>query len=102
MQTSNRIFDDLARVAGGAASALSGIKDEIDSLVRQQLERLLSDAELVRRDEFEAVKAVAVKARAEQEKLEKRVLELESALKKGAKAKKPSTSPAPKGRKGKS
>ncbi|MDH5750224.1 MAG: accessory factor UbiK family protein [Rhodospirillales bacterium] len=85
MQTSNRILDDLARVAGGAASAMSGIKDEIESLVRQQLDRLLSEAELVRRDEFEAIKAVAVKARAEQEKLEKRVHELESALKKGAK-----------------
>ncbi len=80
MQTSNRLFDDLAKVANGAASTLSGMKAEIEAMVRQQLQRLLNDAELVNREEFEAIKAVAVKARTEQEKLERRVEELEAQL----------------------
>ncbi len=89
MQTSNRILDDLAKVANGAASGLVGIKDEIEGLVRQQLERLLANMELVPRDEFDAVKAMAAKARTEQEALEKRVAELEKAL--TAKSKNPAS-----------
>ena len=80
MQTSNRLLDDLAKVASGAASTLAGVKDEINGLVRQQLERLLADLDLVSRDEFEAVKATAATARTEQEKLEKRIAELEARL----------------------
>ncbi|MBT3237788.1 MAG: accessory factor UbiK family protein [Rhodospirillaceae bacterium] len=85
MQTSNRLLDDLAKVAGGAASSLAGLKDDAQALVRQQMQRLLDDADLVPRDEFEAVKAVATKARTEQEKLEIRVRALEKQL--GGKAK---------------
>jgi len=77
MQTRAKIFDDLAKVAGGAASTLSGIKGEVESLVRQQIERILIDADMVPRDEFDAVKAMAAKARSEQETLEKRVRDLE-------------------------
>ena len=80
MQTRSRIFDDLAKVAGGAVSTLSGIKAEIEVLVRQQIERLLVEVDMVPRDEFDAVKAMAAKARSEQEKLEKRILELEARL----------------------
>ncbi|MEE8350760.1 MAG: accessory factor UbiK family protein [Rhodospirillales bacterium] len=80
MQTRSKIFDDLAKVAGGAASSFAGLKSEIDDMVRQQIERLLSGANIVPRDEFDAVKAVAAKARAEQEKLEKRVQALEKKL----------------------
>ena len=80
MQTRSRVFDDLAKVAGGAVSALSGIKAEIEVLVRQQIERLLVEVDMVPRDEFDAVKAMAAKARSEQEKLEKRILELEARL----------------------
>lgn len=80
MQTRGRIFDDLAKVAGGAASTLTGVKAEIEGLVRQQIERLLVDADMVPRDEFDAVKAVAAKARSEQEALEKRVRALEKKL----------------------
>jgi len=80
MQTSNRILDDLAKVAGGAASTLVGMKSEAGNLVRQQLQRLLSEADLVSREEFEAVKAVAAKARTEQEKLSARVKKLEAQL----------------------
>lgn len=80
MQTDNRLLDDLARVAGGAMGALSGVRTEVEELVRQRLERLLSDMDLVPREEFEAVQAMAEKARLEQEKLEKRVVALEAAL----------------------
>ena len=84
MQTRNRVLDDLAKVAGGAVSTLAGIKGEVDALIRQQLERLMAQMDAVPRDEFEAVKAVASKARTEQEKLEKRLTRLEARLAKGA------------------
>ena len=80
MQTSKRILDDLAKVASGTASVFAGIKNEIETLVRQRLEHALSDLDVVPRDEFEAVKAVAAKARSEQEKLAKKVARLETLL----------------------
>lgn len=80
MQSQNRIFDDLARVAAGAISTLSGVRGEVESRLREQLERVLAGMDLVSREEFEAVKAMAAKARAEQEDLQKRVAELESRL----------------------
>ncbi len=80
MQTSNRFFDDLAKMASGAASTVVGVRQEIEALVRQRIERLVADFDLVRRDEFEAVKAMAANARAEQERLERRVAELEAKL----------------------
>jgi len=80
MQTDNRILDDLARVAAGAFSAMSGIKDEVEARLREQFERILDRMDLVRRDEFEAVKAVAAKAREEQEALQARLDALEAKL----------------------
>jgi BMFP domain-containing protein YqiC len=80
MQTQNRFFDDLARVAAGAMGTLSGMKSEVESRVREQFERVLAGMDLVSRDEFEAVKAMAAKARSEQEDLQKRVAGLESRL----------------------
>jgi BMFP domain-containing protein YqiC len=76
----NPLFDDIARVAGGALGALSGVKAELEALVRQQMERLTSGMDLVSRDEFEAVRAMAVKARQEQEALAARVAQLEAQL----------------------
>lgn len=87
MQSQNRLFDDLARVASGAAGALAGVRTELEELIRQRLERYLADADMVPRDEFDAIKAVAVQAREAQEALEVRVAALESeiaALKKPA------------------
>lgn len=84
MQTSNRILDDLARVANGAVSTLSGVKSEIDALIHQRIEKILLEADMVPRDEFEAIKAMAAEARAEQERLAKRVTELEAKLAKPA------------------
>ena len=77
MQTQNRIFDDLAKMAGGALSALTSLKDEIEAMIRDRLERTMADANFVRRDEFEAVKAMAALVRSEQEKLEARLVALE-------------------------
>lgn len=79
MQTQSRFFDDLARVANGALSAAAGVRAEIEQLVRQQFDRFLADRNLVTREEFEAVEAMAAKARDEQERLAVRVAELESA-----------------------
>ncbi len=80
MQTSNRLFDDLAKVANGAVSTLTSMKAEIEAMVRQQIERILVDTDLVARDEFDAVSAVAAEARLQQEKLEVRVAKLEAQL----------------------
>ena len=80
MQTQNRFLDDLARVAAGALGTLSGVKTEVETRLREQLEKVLAGMDLVSRDEFEAVKAMAAKARSEQEDLAKRVAELESKL----------------------
>lgn len=80
MQTSNRLLDDIAKMANGAASAVTGVKGDIEGMARRRLEKLLVEQNLVARDEFEAVKAVAANARSAQEKLEKRVQELEAQL----------------------
>ncbi len=94
MQTSNRLLDDLARVATGAAGALSGVRQEIEQIVRTRMERFLADLDLVTREEFEAVEAMASKARSEQEKLEERVAALEAQLKKPAPKKSTRRKPA--------
>jgi len=80
MQSQKRFFDDLARVAAGAVGAISGVKSEVESRLREQLEKVLAGMDLVSRDEFEAVKAMAAKARSEQEDLARRVAELEARL----------------------
>ncbi len=78
MQTRNRFLDDIARVANGAAGIATGMREEIEALVQQRVERVLSRLNLVTREEFEMVKAMAAKARSEQEALEKRLHELET------------------------
>ena len=80
MQTDNRFLDDLAKVATGALGVAAGMRSEAEALLRQRFERFLSDMDLVTRDEFDVVKAMAAAARAEQETLEKRVAALEAAL----------------------
>ena len=80
MQSQNRFFDDVARVASGAVGAISGVRDEIEARLRDQLERVLMGMDLVSREEFEAVKAMAAKARDEQEVLRRQVEALEARL----------------------
>ncbi len=80
MQSQNRIFDDIAKVAGGALSALGSLKQEVEAMVRDRLERFMAEGNFVRREEFDVVQAMAAAARAEQEKLAVRVAELERAV----------------------
>lgn len=80
MQTGSRLLDDLAKVASGAASTLVGVKQELDALIMQRVERLVASLDLVTRDEFEAVRATAANARAQQELLEERIARLEAML----------------------
>jgi len=80
MANDNRLLDDLARVASSALGTLTGVRDEIESRMREQFERILGRMNLVRREEFEAVQAMAAKARAEQEALEARIAALEARL----------------------
>ena len=96
MQTNNRILDDLAKVANGAVSTLVGVKSEVEATIRQQLERLLVEMDLVTRDEFETIKAVAIEARTEQERLEVRLSKLEQQLANQAPAKSSPRKPKPK------
>ena len=86
MQSPNRIFDDLARVANSAVAVATGMRQEIEALVRQQFERFLTDRDLVSREEFEAVRLMAEKARAENEALTARLTALETGAKPAAKA----------------
>lgn len=82
-QTSNPLLDQFARLMTDAAGAAQGVKKEIDTLVKSQGERILKDMDIVRREEFEVVKAMAEKARAENERLEARLVALEAQLSAG-------------------
>jgi BMFP domain-containing protein YqiC len=80
MQSQNRFFDDMARVASGAMGAVTGMRGEIEARLRDQLERVLAGMDLVSREEFEATKAMAAKAREEQEALLQQIAALEARL----------------------
>ena len=75
-----RFFDDLAGVAGGAFSALAGLRDETEAMLRARLDDLIQRLDLVRREEMEAVQEMAANARTGQEAAETKVAELEARL----------------------
>ena len=77
MASNNRLFEDFARVAQGAAGALAGLRDDLEARIKDQVDRVLSRMNLVRREEFDAVQAMAAKARREQETLAARLDVLE-------------------------
>jgi BMFP domain-containing protein YqiC len=79
-QTNNRLLDELAKLLTDAAGAAQGVQREVSMLVRTQGERILRDMDLVSREEFEAVKAMAQKAREENEVLARRIAALEARL----------------------
>jgi BMFP domain-containing protein YqiC len=81
MQTNSKILDDVAKVLTGAAGAAQGVRDEIDGVIKTQLQRLLSDMDLVSREEFDVVKSMAALAREENDKLSARIDALEAQLK---------------------
>ena len=80
VQTTNRFFDEMARLMNDAAGAAQGVRREFETLVRTQAERVLRDLDVVRREDFEAVKDMARIAREENEALKSRVAALEAAL----------------------
>jgi hypothetical protein len=80
MQTENPLLDGLARFFTDAAGAANSVRNEIDTFMRQRLEKLVTDMDFVPREEFEAVKAMAAKARSENERLAARLAEIESKL----------------------
>ncbi len=88
---STKVFDEIAKLMTNAAGAAQGARREIDTLVKTQVERVLNDLEIVKREEFEAVKEMAAKAREENDVLSARVAELEKSARKPVKkaAKKP-------------
>ena len=77
-QTSNRIFDEMARLMNDAAGVAQGVRKEFDTLFRSQAERMLRDLDVVQREEFEAVKEMARLAREENEALKARIAALEA------------------------
>ena len=79
-QTTGRFFDELGKLITDAAGAADGIRKEIEGIVRTQAERVLNGLDVVQREEFEAVKAMAQKAREENERLSERIATLEAAL----------------------
>jgi BMFP domain-containing protein YqiC len=79
-QTSSRFFDELAKLMSNAAGAAQGVRREIDTLVKAQVERVLNDAGVVRREEFEVVRDMAQRAREENDRLTQRIAELEARL----------------------
>ena len=78
MQTRNPFIDDLTKMANGAMGALTGVKDEVEARVRDQIAKILDGMDIPRRDEFEAVKAMAAAAREENEILKSRIAALEA------------------------
>ena len=80
MQSSNRVLGDLARLASGAMSMAAGAKSELEQLIQQRIERFLNDKGWVTREEFDAVRALAQKAREEQDKIYERLERIETVL----------------------
>jgi len=80
MQTRNKFFDDIAKVATSAAGTLTGMKGEIEHIVRHKVESFINSMNLVTREEFEVASAMIAKARENQEKLERKVKVLESKI----------------------
>ena len=95
-QTSNRIFDEMARLMNDAAGVATGVRREFDTLFKTQAERILRDLDVVQREEFEAVKEMARLAREENEALKARIAALEAKVGSPA-AKKGSASSDPTG-----
>jgi BMFP domain-containing protein YqiC len=76
----NRILDEFAKIMTDAAGAAQGVRREVETAFRSQAERMLNSMDLVQREEFEAVREMALKARAENDRLAARLAELEARL----------------------
>jgi BMFP domain-containing protein YqiC len=94
VQTTNRFFDEVARLMNDAAGVAQGVRREFETLFRSQAERILRELDVVRREEFEAVKDMARLAREESETLKVRLAALEARVAaSGAPAQPPSPPP---------
>lgn len=80
MTDRNPIFEDFAKVASSAMSTLGGLRDEAQAALRARMEDMMADMDLVTRDEFEAVRAMALKAREENERLLEEIAALKAAV----------------------
>ena len=94
-QTTGRFFDGIGRLMNDAVGMADNVRREIDTVVRNQAERILGDMDLVRREEFEAMRELAVNARTESERLAERVAMLEARV---AALTAPAATPKPKSR----
>lgn len=92
-QTSNRMFDELAKLMTDAASVAQGVRREAESVFRSQVERFINDLDLVKRSDFEVVRELASKARSENEALSARIAALEAKLAAGSTGSSGSTAP---------
>ncbi len=79
-QTTGRVFDEIAKLMTDAAGAMQGARGEIDNAMRSKAEKVLRDLDIVQREEFDAVKAMAIKAREENEKLRAQIEALRTEL----------------------
>ena len=80
MQTRDKIFDDISQLMTNAAGMAQGVRTEAETAMKSWMERWLAESDLVTREEFDAVREMAVKAREENESLSARVAELEARL----------------------
>ncbi len=80
MSTSNRLLDEMARLMTDAAGAAQGVRREVETVMKTQAQRILSDMDVVTREEFEAVREMAIMAREENERLAERLAALEAKL----------------------
>ncbi len=78
--TNSRFFDELAKLMTNAAGAAQGVRKEVDTLVQTQVERVLNNLNVVKREDFEVVRDMAEKARTENIRLEARIETLEKKL----------------------
>jgi BMFP domain-containing protein YqiC len=79
-QYENRFLDDIAKLMTSAAGAAQGMRGEVETVIRAQAERIVADLDLVPRDEFEAMRELAVAARTEADDLKERLSALEARL----------------------
>lgn len=95
MQKNNKFFDDIAKLASSAGGTFLEMKTELENQAAAQVDKVLRRMDLVTREDFNTVRDMAVKARSEQERLEKRVVELEKLLAVKTPKAKPAPSPKP-------
>lgn len=91
MQINNRILDDLTRVTNSALGTMTGVKGEVDAMIRQQFEKILMNMDLVTREEYDVIHDVAIRASERIDALEAKIADLEKRLDAAEPASKPAT-----------